>query len=172
MLAASRRCVKRRHVRKVVLICACTTGKMSQIFVLFRIRPFLVSCPCLMNHRGTYTFPGVLVAMLGSNGERENFVSPVDASTCAPESSRGEAVIEWAKENGAQIHPHIAVASFESVMETRHGRQMIATQAIANATSLLIIPTALHMSIKKMRRHPQLGKSCAYLWLFEHEKCC
>ena len=100
--------------------------------------------------------PGVLVLTAGSNGEEEAFTHPLaDADTCGPESSRGEAVLEWARKSGAEIHPGIAVASFESMLETRQGRQLVATQSIANESSLLRIPTSMHMSVKHLRRHAQ-----------------
>jgi hypothetical protein len=96
----------------------------------------------------------------GSSGDAEgNFDYPVaDEVACGPESTRGERVLAWAKQHGASIHPHVAVVKFESALETRDGRQMVATRAIANESLLLDIPPQLHMSVMRLRRHAELGK--------------
>ena len=141
----SRRCLRRGLVRSVLLACACCTTGLSPLARQFAF--YLITCQVL---------PGVLVLTAGSNGEGESFTHPLaDAGACGPESSRGEAVLEWARKSGAKIHPGIAVASFESMLETRQGRQLVATQSIANESLLLRIPTSLHMSVKHLRRHAQ-----------------
>ena len=102
------------------------------------------------------------VVLVGpSSGSEGNFLYPVaDADACGPESSRGERILACkAREHGAKIHPHVAVAHFESALEAQDGRQIVATRAIANESALLEIPSALHMSVKQLRGHAQLGKS-------------
>jgi hypothetical protein len=79
---------------------------------------------------------------------------------CVPRRRRRRfwSLLAWAREHGAKIHPHIAVAHFESALKTQDGRQIVATRAIANESALLEIPSALHMSVKQLRAHALLGK--------------
>ena len=108
----------------------------------------------------TLTFAtGVFVGTNRGPGAETNFVYPVsDEDACGPQNTRGDRVLAWAKQHGANIHPHVAAAKFESALETRDGRQIVATGPIVNESLLLEIPPQLHMSVKRLRGHAGLGK--------------
>ena len=99
----------------------------------------------------------------------EGFEYPIaDPGSCSSEADRGEAVLKWVASMGAEVNGDIAITqvarggvcdsdAHPASIGTGVERQIQAKGTIGKGSALLVIPSALHMSVHALRGHQELA---------------